>query len=211
MLSRLRAASFLAEFIGTAMLVMVVLVLSQTTPVSYFIATSVAITLAVIVMLFGTVSGAHVNPAITFGMWASRQIGTLRAANYVAAQLLGALAALQLYQYFTDRAVAVREDTFTTPIWLAEVVGTAVLALGITAAVSRGFDALQSALAYGAAFFVGIMIASTASAAFLNPAIALGVRGWSAAYVLGPLVGALVATNLYYLLFAPSTKPRAHL
>lgn len=204
MFTRFRLASTLAEFLGTMALVMVAMVLSEITPVSYFVATSLAVALAAVVVIFGVVSGAHVNPAVTFGMWTARRIGTLRAITYVVAQMLGGLAAWQLYQYLTDKAFPAQTVTFSTTIWLAEAVGAFILVLGITAAISRAVDSLQWALAAGSAYFVGIIIASTASAGFLNPAMALGMRSWNAAYVLGPLVGGLVAVNLYYLLFAPT-------
>ncbi|HSX18223.1 MAG TPA: aquaporin [Candidatus Saccharimonadales bacterium] len=208
MFTRPQIATVVAEFMGTAILVMVALVLSQTTAVSYFIGTSVAATLAVVYVIFGSISGAHVNPAITFGMWTARKIGTLRAVAYIAAQLLGGLAALQLYQYFTNHTLPAKNQVFSTPMWLAEVVGAGVLAMALTAAISKKFDTLTTALAYGVSFFVGIMIAATASAAYLNPAIALGVRNWNAVYVLGPLVGGLIGVNLYTMLFAGETIGR---
>jgi hypothetical protein len=62
---------------------------------------------------------------------------------------------------------------------------------------------LQAAVVYSAALFTGIIVASVSSAGLLNPALALGLRSWGTVYVLGPLVGALVGVNLYYLLFAP--------
>jgi glycerol uptake facilitator-like aquaporin len=208
--NRLTVAPVLAEFLGTTLLVSIALVLTETTAVSYFIATSLAITLAVIVLTFGSVSGAHVNPALTFGMWTARRIGTLRAISYVAAQLLGGLAAWQLYEYMTNKSLATKSVAFDAHIWVAELVGTLVLSLGFAAAVSRMFDALQSALVMGTAIFTGIILASTSSAGFLNPAIALGLRSWGTAYILGPLVGALIGVNLYYLLFAPAAlKPAA--
>lgn len=201
MLKRPQLAMVVAEFLGTAMLVMVALILSQTTAVSYFIGTSLAVALALIYLLFGAVSGAHVNPAITFGMWTARRIGTLRAASYIAAQLLGALAALELYQYFTNRTLPAKHLAFNTPMWLAEVVGTAILAIAVAAVASRKLDNLQAALAVGAGIFTGVVVAATASAGYINPAIALGERNWNSVYVLGPLVGALLAVNLYIMLF----------
>ena len=202
MVTRLKVAPVAAEFFGTAILVMVAVVLTETTAVSYFVATSVAIALAVVVMLFGSISGAHFNPAITFGIWTARRIGTLRAISYVTAQLLGGLASWQLYQYLVNKPLMAKAVPFNTHLWLAEVIGTFVLAMGVTAAISHAFDTLQAAVIYGTAFFAGIMIAAVASAGFLNPAIALGVRSWSSVYVLGPLVGGLLGVNLYYLLFA---------
>lgn len=208
MFTRPQIATVVAEFLGTATLVMVALILSQTTAVSYFIGTSVAAALVVLYMIFGSISGGFFNPAITFGMWTARQISTLRAAMYVAVQLLGGLAALELFQYFTNRQLQAKNLEFSTPVWLAEVVGTAILALALIAAIKKGFDTLQTAVVYGVSFFVGILIAATASSAFLNPAIALGERSWNAVYVLGPLVGGLIGVNLYTMLMAPSSKRR---
>ena len=206
MFTRPQIATVVAEFLGTAALVMVALILSQTTAVSYFIGTSVAAALAVLYMIFGSVSGGHFNPAITFGMWTARQISTLKAVKYVAVQLLGGLAALELFQYFTNRQLQAKNLEFSTPVWLAEVVGTAILAMALIAAIKKGFDTLQTAVVYGLSFFVGILIAATASAAYLNPAIALGERSWNAVYVLGPLVGGLIGVNLYTMLMSPSKR-----
>lgn len=201
-MNRTAVAPVVAEFVGTGVLVMIALILGQTTAVSYFIATSVAVTAAVVYMLFNMVSGAHTNPAITFGMWTARKIGTLRALSYIAAQLLGGLASWQLFQYFTNHTLQARTATFSTPVWLAETVGTAVLAMAFTAALSRRVEALYSGLMIGAAYFVGIVIAATASSGFVNPAVALGSRAWSSAYVLGPLAGGLIGVNLYAYLFS---------
>lgn len=199
--NRNAVAPVVAEFLGTGILVMIALILGQTTAVSYFIATSLAVTAAVVFMLFNAISGAHTNPAITFGMWTARKIGTLRGISYVAAQLLGGVASWQLFQYLTNHTLTARSTSFSTPVWLAEVVGTAVLAMAFTGALSRRVEALYSGLMVGAAYFVGVVIAATASAGYINPAIAMGSRAWSAAYVLGPLVGGLIGVNLYSYLF----------
>ncbi len=206
--NRNAVAPVLAEFLGTGVLVMIALILGQTTAVSYFIATSLAVTAAVVYMLFSPVSGAHTNPAVTFGMWTARKIGTLRGITYIAAQLLGGLASWQLFQYLTNHALTPRSISFSTPIWLAEVVGTAVIAMAFTAAVTRKFEGLYAGLMVGAAYFVGIVIAATASAGYVNPAIALGSRAWSAVYVLGPLAGGLIGVNIYAYLFGASSSAR---
>jgi glycerol uptake facilitator-like aquaporin len=203
-LNRTAVAPVLAEFIGTSVLVMIALILGQTTAVSYFIATSLAVAAAVVYMLFNMISGAHTNPAITFGMWTARKIGTLRGVSYIAAQLLGGVAAWQLFQYLTNHSVTAKSSAFSTPIWLGEVVGTAVLAMAFTAALNRRVEALYSGLMVGAAYFTGVVIAATASAGYINPAIALGSRAWSATYVLGPLVGGLIGVNVYNYLFGAS-------
>jgi glycerol uptake facilitator-like aquaporin len=203
-IDKAQAAPVVAEFLGTALLVMVAIVMTETTSVSYFVATSLALTLAVIAMFFGPVSGAHVNPGVTFGMWTARKISTIRALCYIAAQLLGGLASWQLFQYLVDKPLAAKTTGFTTPIFVAELVGTAILAMGVTATMSRVYSALEGAFTVAAAIFTGVLVASIASAGYINPAIALGARNFSGVYILGPLVGGLIGVNLYAMLFAPS-------
>lgn len=204
-INRTKVAALAAEFLGTALLVMVALVMTETTGVSYFVATSLALTLGAIVLFFGPVSGAHVNPAITFGMWTARKMGTIRAISYVLVQLLGGLAAWQLYQYLTERDLAAKTVNFSTEVLVAEIAGTAVLAMAVTAAIVRGYESLQAAVTIGASIFVGILVAAVASAGYINPAIALGEQAWSSVYVLGPLVGGLIGVNLYVYLFSGRT------
>src|SRR3569833_451509 len=175
----------LAEYLGTAIVAMIFIILSQTTGVSYFIGTSVAITLAVAYMMFAKISQAHLNPAITFGMWTVRRINTVSGIVYIAAQLLGGLTSWKLYEYFTGHQIAMHTTSWDWHIVFAEAVGTLILAMGFGAAVSKGLTAMESALTYGFSFFVGIMVAATASAAYLNPAIALSLRSFDWGYILG--------------------------
>ncbi|MBX4201329.1 aquaporin [Candidatus Saccharibacteria bacterium] len=200
-MNRNSVAQVLAEFLGTAVLVMIALILGQTTAVSYFIATSMAAAAAVVYLLFNMVSGAHTNPAVTFGMWTARQIGTLKGIAYIAAQLLGGIASWQLFQYLTDHTLTAKSTSFSTPVFVAELIGTLVVAMAFAAALNKKVDSTYSGLMVGAAYFVGIIIAATASAGYINPAIAIGSRAWSAAYVLGPLVGGLIGVNLYHFFF----------
>lgn len=206
--NKTEAAPVLAEFLGTGLLVMVALVLAETTGVPYFIATSVAATLGLVYVLFGAVSGGHFNPAITLGMWAARKINTIRGISYIAVQFLGAVASWQLYQYLTNHTLAVKTTAWSTPMFLAELIGTAILAMGLTAALTRGLNTLTTALTYGASFFVGILVAATASAAYLNPATALAQRNFNAIYILGPLVGGIIGVNLYMWFFAPEKSAK---
>lgn len=206
-LTKAKVAPVLGEFLGTAILVTVAIVLSETTAVSYFIATSVAAALAVVYMVFNSVSGAHLNPAVTFGLWTARRVRTIPAIAYIAAQLLGGWAAMLLYQYLTNHQLASRATSgFDWRVLIAEALGTLVLVMGFTAAASRAFTALESALTYGTSLFVGILVASTAAAAYLNPAVALGLHGFTWVYVVAPLIGGLVGVNLYTYLFSAKVK-----
>ena len=212
-LSRATLAPVLAEFLGTAVLVMMYLVLTQTTAVSYFIGTSVALALGVVYLVFGGISGGHFNPAITVGSWVSKKItqnSTIRTVSYIAAQFVGGFAALKLYEYLINHEVASQTVKYTFPILLAEALGALVLTFGFVTAKNRAASMLEGSLAYGAALFVGTMVASTAAAGLLNPAVALGVHNFNWVYVVGPALGAVVAALAYqYVLTVPAAKVAA--
>lgn len=207
-LTKAKAAPVLAEFLGTATLVMVALALSEITSVSYFVATSVAATLGVVYMMFSGLSGGNFNPAITFALWTARRVGSFKALAYIVAQIVGGFASWQLYQYLTDHKLASKTANWNWHVFVAEAVGALVLSLGFAAALNRGANALESALTYATSLFAGIMIAATVAAGYLNPAVALGLNSFNWVYILGPIVGALVGINLYEYLFSVGAAKR---
>src|SRR5690606_27786993 len=71
------------------------------------------------------------------------------------------------------------------------------------AAVYQSLEDGKKAALIGGGLFLGIIAASLASNAVLNPAIALGNQSWSRAYIFGPIIGGVIGFNLYVLLFAP--------
>ncbi|HSX29031.1 MAG TPA: aquaporin [Candidatus Saccharimonadales bacterium] len=199
----------MAEFLGTAVLTLVVLGVSKSNiGIPYFIALAAGLTIAAGTLVFGRVSGAHFNPAITLGLWSARRVKTLPALVYVAAQLLGSIAAYMLYVYFVKTSWPNAGD-FDSRILVAETVGTFIFALGWAAAVYNRLESGKAAFVVGSSLALGIFVASVASAGLLNPALALGTRNWEwATYVLGPILGAVIAFNLYALLFAPVEELR---
>lgn len=201
-----KLSALVAELIGTAILAMSALALTSSTSLTYFVATSVAVTLALLVLVLGPVSGGHFNPAVSFGLWTAKKIDTLSAAMYIAAQMLGAFGAWKLFEYLTDQKLSSQASNFDTPIWLAEVIGTLIFTMGIAAAITRGYDGLQKAVTIGGSLFIGLMTAALASAGILNPALALSLQNFNSAYILGPLLGAVLGFNLYIWLFAPTSN-----
>jgi glycerol uptake facilitator protein len=194
-----------AEFLGTGILTMVVLAISKSTiGIPYFVSFAAGLAIVVGTFAFASVSGAHFNPAITIGLWSTRRIGFLKVVTYVAAQLLGAAAAYLLYTYFIGQHWN-NSGKFEAKILVGESVGTFVFSLAWAAAAFRRFDETKAAAVVGVGLVIGIMIASSASAGFLNPAVALGARSWVwFSYVLGPILGSVIGFNLYGLLFAPA-------
>ncbi len=207
MFGRKKIAMIVAEFLGTAILTLVVLAVSKSNiGIPYFIAIAAGLTIAAGTLVFGAVSGAHFNPAITLGLWSARRVKTLPALVYVAAQLLGGICAYLLYAYFIKSSWP-NASEFDSRVLVAETVGTFVFALGWAAAVYNKLEVGKAAFVVGASLVLGIFIASVGSAGILNPAVALGMRSWQlATYVLGPVLGAVIGFNLYALLFAPVSE-----
>ena len=99
----------LAEFLGTFLLVFVgtaAIVVDVTTGgVVSHLGISLAFGLVVLVAIyaFGHISGAHINPAVTFGFWVARRLSGRVVLPYIAAQMLGAcLASLVVVTIFPD-------------------------------------------------------------------------------------------------------------
>lgn len=85
--------SLIAEFLGTFLLVLSVFASGGNAYV-------IGATLAVIVLLTGKLSGAHVNPAISFTMFMKGSLSVKELLGYVVAQLLGGLSSLYAYRVF---------------------------------------------------------------------------------------------------------------
>lgn len=86
--------SYVAEFIGTAMLVIggVGTAVLAGTNVGYLgIALAFGFTLLFLVYSIGPISGCHVNPAVTLGLLATGKIAPKDAVAYIVSQILGAI------------------------------------------------------------------------------------------------------------------------
>lgn len=210
MFTNQRVASLVAEFLGTAILALTVLaVATSQIGLGYFVSLGAGLALVLLVLSIGNISGAVVNPAVTIGLWTVRQITTLRAVAYIIVQLLGGLAAFGLFSYLTNSDTWTnRSAGYDSTILVAEVLGTAIFAFGIAAAVFQRMSGVTKALTIGGSLTLGIMVASIASSAFLNPAVALSAQTWElGSYVLGPVLGAIIGANLYSLLYLSANAP----
>jgi glycerol uptake facilitator-like aquaporin len=205
MFGRNKIAMIVAEFLGTGVLTAVVLAVSKSNVgIPYFVSLLAGLTVAVGTLAFGAVSGAHFNPIITIGLWSARQVKTLPAVVYVAAQLLGGGVAYALYTYVANTSFH-NAGQYDPRILVAEAVGAFVFSLGWAAVVYHKLETGKAAFTVGAALTVGIVVASVGSMGLLNPAVALGMRSWVwGTYVLGPILGSIIGFNLYALLFAPT-------
>ncbi|HAM27982.1 MAG TPA: aquaporin family protein [Microbacteriaceae bacterium] len=169
-----------------------------------------ALGLFAIILVFGPVSGAHLNPVVSLvdaalGHRARRDI-----AAYLPAQVLGCIAGAVLSNAMFGRAPVSISTTerLTGPHFLAEIVATAGLILVIFALARSGRGALAPA-AVGA--YIGAAYFFTSSSSFANPAITIGrmfsdsfagiapgsVAGYLVAQAVGGGVGLVLVRYLY--------------
>lgn len=149
----------IAETIGTFILTLAVLTTAAVLSSLY-----AGIALGVIVLMISAVSGAHVNPAVTFGLWTMRKLKTILVPFYWAAQFLGAMAAVVLLGAISNNSLALNFDNFTQFSWiifLVELVGMAVFMFGISAATTRKISPAAAAAGVGASLAVAILVASS--------------------------------------------------
>ena len=132
-----------------------------------------ALGLAVLILVFATVSGSHFNPVVTLVDITLHRRTWTTAAVYLPAQVLGCIAGAVLANVmFAARAVAwSTTDRSSWPLLLSEVVATAGLILLIFALVRTGRSHL-AAPAVGA--YIGAAYFFTSSTSFANPAITIG-------------------------------------
>lgn len=214
----------LAEFTGTALLVTAVvgsgIMAAALSPgdvglqlLENSIATAFA--LGALILIFGPVSGAHLNPVVSVADWfLGRRAGTgltgRELGGYVLAQVLGAIAGSVLANLMFDLAAVdlSGKDRAAGNLWLGEVVATAGLIL-LVFALARSGRAPVAPAAVGA--YIGAAYWFTSSTSFANPAVTVGraftdtfagiapasVPGFVAAQIAGLVVGVALLAVLY--------------
>lgn len=207
--------ALLSEFIGTFTLVFIgASAVALTIGQGGSLLTSAfafGLALMTIIYVWGTYSGAHVNPAVSFGFAVAGQMNWGLMLGYWIAQLLGGIAAAALVAYFfgTSTGAGASIGSLTNSnAWAAvlmEAFLTFFLVLAYLFIYRNPMQALVSGLAVGLvltfAFLTGGALtgASTNPARSLGPAIFSNNMGTYWIYVVGPLLGALVAALIYKL------------
>lgn len=204
--------AFFAEMVGTFVLAAVVIAVSGQQLFVMF-------ALVTIVLMVGHLSGSHVNPAITFGAWVTRQISGIRAIGYMIAQFVGAMLAVLALQALLGgqpdqtnfMGTATPPELFkATPLvegkewfaFFAEITGAAIFGFAVAAALKHK-EQIAAAFSVGGGLFVGLLIGG--ATVVLNPAVALAIdalsfsRGWMpfVVYALATFIGAALGFLLY--------------
>jgi MIP family channel proteins len=179
----------------------------------------IALTFGLIVMAMiyslGEVSGAHLNPAVTFGFWLARRFPGRKVAPYIASQIIGALLAsvllrLSLGPHATLGATLPAGSDLQS--FTLEIVLTALLMFVVlNVACGSKEQGLMAGIAVGGIVALEAIFAGPITGASMNPARSLApalVSGnltslWL--YLVAPTIGAAIAVPIYQLVVS---KPK---
>lgn len=208
--------ALLAEFIGTFILVFVgasaaALTASQGGSI-FGTAAAFGLVLMFLIYVFGSYSGAHFNPAISFGLAVAGRMSWGLMVAYWIVQLIASIAAAALIVYFFGTASGVGATvgslTYSAP-WTAvllETIITFFLVITVLLVTRNTLYAVVAAIAIGAILAAGNLSFIPLTGASMNPARSLGPAIFSNnissywIYVVGPLFGGFIAA-LFYKVF----------
>ena len=222
--------TFLLVFIGTGAAVVTLLIGDSIAPgtgigalggLGDWIAIALAFGLTVMacIYVFGKISGAHLNPAVTIGLLVSKNISLIDSVYYIIAQVIGAcLGSLLLFVCLGAPAVTIGGLGATAPglgvsyiqAMIAECIGTFFLMLVVMGvAVDEKAEPGFAGISIGMTVATVIVVLGAFTGASINPARTFGpylmdtllgganLWGFFPIYLVGPIVGAVLAALLY--------------
>lgn len=161
--------------------------------------------LVVLILVFGPVSGAHFNPAVTLAFWMRGDIEAPMAGIYVAVQILGGLlGVLAAHVMFGEPLFAASATARTGAAqWTAEAIAT----FGLVATILGCLYRAPSAVPYAVGLFITAGYWFTSSTSFANPAVTVarsltntfsGIRPEDApAFIAAQFLGAALAALFF--------------
>ncbi|XP_063228960.1 aquaporin-like isoform X2 [Bacillus rossius redtenbacheri] len=222
--SRNKAVTILlAEFIGTGLLVFlscmasaIMIIMPQPSHLEKAIATGMSV--AIIIQVFGHISEAHLNPAVTAAALVLGRVDMWLALVYVAAECSGAVAGYAMTEALLPASLggcqlcvtSVREDVTMVQAVLLEAVATYILVLMVSATWdSRNRDKQDSVpLKFGFLVTTVCAVLDSFTGASMNPARSLGPAAFTGCwddhwvYWVGPMMGSLASSTMYKFVFS---------
>ncbi|XP_075227119.1 aquaporin prip isoform X2 [Lycorma delicatula] len=215
--------SLIAELIGNFMLNFFGC-MSAVTPNTnnVLIAFTFGLTIMALVQSVGHVSGAHINPAVTFGCVVTGKVTIIRALLYILSQCIGAIGGSATMKALLSESVIAKGvgNTGLAP-YLTSVQGFGIefflgfiLVFVVFGAcdANKGDSKPPAAVLIGLTVTLGHLVAIDYTGASMNPARSFGsaiiANGWANHWIywVGPSLGGIAAALLYQHVFAAPSK-----
>jgi glycerol uptake facilitator-like aquaporin len=160
--------------------------------------------LAVLILIFGPVSGAHLNPVVTLAFLFRRELPPALALAYVAAQLTGGIAGAWLAHLMFE--LPLLQVASTVRIGLGQWIAEAVATFGLLLTIFGCLASAREAIPYAVGLYITAAYWFTASTSFANPAVTVArslsdtfagiAPGGVVAFIVAQVAGAVAATLL---------------
>lgn len=205
------STKFLSEFIGTFFLVFfgtgAIIFNEEFNQVITHLGVSLAFGVSVTLMIysFGSISGAHINPAVSVAFFLSKKINFSELCYYIVAQIAGGISAsLILYTLFPENLYlgATLPHLEIFPVWGLEFIMSFFLMLVIIQVSTNQKYTHLIGIAVGLIVFLEALVGGPISGASMNPARSLGpaiVSGHTEflwIYITSPVLGMITALYL---------------
>jgi len=186
-------------------------------------------TVAVLIYAIGHISGCHINPAVTIALWATKKFPSSDVIPYIVAQLIGASIASFLFAASVGMNAVTQGSLGATAPFpgigyfqaiLVEIIGTFLLMLVIMgSAVDRRAAPGFAGIAIGFTVAGVITTIGNITGSSINPARTFGpylgdwilggtsLWGYYPIYVIGPIVGAILAAFIYEYISSEEKLP----
>jgi aquaporin Z len=187
------------------------------------IALAHAVVLSVMITATMTISGGHLNPAVTLGLLAARRIDVMSALAYIVTQLAAACVAAFLVKLLLPPN-AVRDAMLGVPVIASSITAGQAIGLELILTfflVSAVFGTAVSpdaprvaGFGIGLVLLFDILVGGPLTGAAMNPARAFGPAAVAGEWVghlvywIGPILGALLAAVLWEYLLLPRAPQR---
>jgi glycerol uptake facilitator-like aquaporin len=161
--------------------------------------------LVVLILIFGPISGAHFNPAVTLAFAIRKEIDASSSALYVVAQVIGGLCGVMIAHLMFDNAIIDPSTTARTGVgqWTGEFVAT----FGLVMTILGCLKARPQAVPYAVGLFITAGYWFTSSTSFANPAVTIGrgmtntFSGIDPAHIIGFILVQLLAATIATVTF----------
>ncbi|MGV3707507.1 MAG: MIP/aquaporin family protein [Gemmatimonas sp.] len=218
--NRLDVRCYIAEAIGSGILVLIgpgaAMVAASTHAFGHEgVALAFGLVITLLIAALGTISGAHLNPAVTLAFWSVDRFPKRHVLPYIIAQCIGAIGASFILSWLLGPVGNFGATLPTLDVgrsFAVEAAYSGILAIVILAVATD--DRVPSAVApfvVGTTVFAGALVTGPLTGGSFNPARSLGpaVAGnlWEAHWVYwaAPIIGMLAAARLYE--FLRGTEP----
>jgi aquaporin Z len=192
--------AILGEFLGTALMVAVGCGSVSLAWSHGAVSATFGLIVMTAILLFGSWSGAHINPAVTIAFWRDQQLDTEKVLPYIIAQCSGALLGSMLTQGAAPTTVAPSVSLLRG--FVVEVCITAALMVSILLVVQRSGDRRVIAAWVGATVALLAWLAGPLTGASMNPARTFGPNVlnslWATLpfYLVSTVIGAWLAVDI---------------